>query len=148
MDHPFPGRHSSRVPARLRRLLICVLSGLLLATVHCSTPAPGDHHEHAVTVTAVAELTQVLSLETSPGQSLGESGHPPHHGDSSCFFPAGIPQILSEVQLNVGAEGTPPLAPTDRPAAAAAPPLPPDSARPRTDRSGRSTLTSICRWRV
>ncbi|MFI2209219.1 hypothetical protein [Streptomyces sp. NPDC020141] len=78
----------------------------------------------------------------------GDSGHPAHHGGSDCSAPEALPQILSEAQPVPGAEAASPLALADRPPAATATALHQRSGRPLTDRSGRSTLTSVCRWRV
>lgn len=105
---------------------MAVLTALLFAAFHCSSYPHGDGRGHTV--------------------STASAGHeePAHseHG-SACATPALTPQP----QGAVGPEIALPVADAV-PASSADPVAPPHAHLSPIDRSGRSTLTSVCRWRV
>ncbi|MFD7258169.1 hypothetical protein [Streptomyces sp. NPDC059874] len=114
----------------VRGLLVAVLTALLFAAFHCSSYPHGDGRGHTA--------------------STASAGHeePAHseHG-SACATPSLTPQSQGGAPGTVGAEVALPVADA-APASSAGPVAPPRAHLSPIDRSGRSTLTSVCRWRV
>ncbi|MCX5380808.1 hypothetical protein [Streptomyces sp. NBC_00091] len=120
-------------------LLLATLSTLLFAVLSCPS--------HGHTDVSYGSSAAGASLHPGPTPPAGPTGHPHPHPDhgSSC----------ASSDLAPSAQGPSPL-PTGpaRPAAGtgatpeAAPAAPPGAAGPAIDRSGRSTLTIVCRWRL
>jgi hypothetical protein len=127
------------------RLLACLLSALLLAAVHCSSYLLSDGHEYAPTPVAAGEPAQ-----SSEPDEADAAGHPHHHHPhgSVCTLTGLNPQAQSGRQLPVGAAPLPPLASAPVVLAGGLLPAPRRTSRVLIAQSGRSTLTSVCRWRI
>ncbi|MFB6616516.1 hypothetical protein ACFCV9_20290 [Streptomyces sp. NPDC056367] len=114
----------------VRGVLLAVLTALLFAAFHCSTYPHGDGAGHT-------------AYTASAGHE--EPAHTEH--GSACAVPALTPQAQAGAQGTVAADLALPVAGADA-AAAPYPAAAPRSALSPIDRSGRSTLTGVCRWRV
>lgn len=114
----------------VRGVLLAVLTALLFAAFHCSTYPHGDGGGHTVRT-------------ASAGHE--EPAHTEH--GSSCAAPALTPQAQAGAQSTVAADAALP-ATGGVPATTAGPAAAPRSELSPIDRSGRSTLTGVCRWRV
>ncbi|MFE1560328.1 hypothetical protein ACFW6V_35735 [Streptomyces sp. NPDC058734] len=120
-------------------LVIGMLGALLLAALACAS------HGHAdVSYGSSAAGAALESGPTAPAEPLGHTDPHPGHG-SSCASsdpaptgqgPAPLPAVPARPSADAGAA----------PAAARA--APPGAAGPAVARSGRSTLTIVCRWRL
>ncbi|WP_328929530.1 hypothetical protein OG429_36495 [Streptomyces sp. NBC_00190] len=143
MPRPHPARLAPRHSSWLRTVLACLLSGLLFAAVHCSSYLSGDDHRHLSLVASVSEDAP----RHSPGESHAPE-RPQHDHGASCSLPA-LP-FLAGGALQRPADPANVLLPallSERPVAGA-PHVPPDAGGTRIARTGRSTLTSVCRWRI
>ncbi|MEV7520281.1 hypothetical protein [Streptomyces sp. NPDC091371] len=114
----------------LRGALVAVLTALLFAAFHCSSYPHGDGLGHT-------------AFTASAGHE--EPAHSEH--GSACATPTLTPQSQGGTHSPVGAEAPLPVA--DAVSVSPAGPAAPRRAHlSPIDRSGRSTLTSVCRWRV
>ncbi|MBT2481509.1 hypothetical protein [Streptomyces sp. ISL-94] len=153
-----PRHHSAPWP---RALLACLMSGLLLAAVHCSSYLSGDTHGHlslgafAPTSTsapgpapAPASTSAPASASADPQQHAPE--RPRHDHGAACTFP-GLPAQAAQGEpphpagpvLALTPAMTPGQPTADAPSAA-----PGSRRRTAIARPGRTTLTSVCRWRI
>lgn len=139
--HPLvrPLRRAAPWPGRL---LAGILSALLLAAVHCSPFLASDDHGHAVATASASELTHQHPVD------VPADGHPEHGHSSECVSPGLAPQPQGGSQSTAGAATVLSLAIASAPAMAEPPAAPPGADRTPIAQSGRSTLTSICRWRI
>ncbi|MCX5010227.1 hypothetical protein OG765_04385 [Streptomyces sp. NBC_00555] len=127
-------RHTSRVG-----LFVGILSALLFAVLHCSSPLPGDGLPPSGTASVGAAAAETAS------QHPAHPAHPAHHID--CLSPGLAPQAQNEPRHPADAEPALPLTPVADPPSAD-PAAPPGAGAARMARTGRSTLTSVCRWRI
>lgn len=110
-------------------LLVAVLTALLFAAFHCSSYPHGDGLGHT-------------SSTVSAGHE--EPAHSEH--GSACATP-GLATQPGAARAHADAELALPVADAVT-ASQAGPAAPPRAGRSPIARSGRSTLTSVCRWRV
>ncbi|MGW0395021.1 hypothetical protein ACWDYJ_29925 [Streptomyces sp. NPDC003042] len=107
-------------------------------SVHCSTSLLGEGPRHGASFTAPAT-----------GPEPDGPGHPRQEHGSACASPGLTPKAPGGTHLDADAAGTLTLtAAADQPSAATAPSAPPCADGAPIPRSGRSTLTSVCRWRI
>ncbi|MGR4878623.1 hypothetical protein ACIPUC_04180 [Streptomyces sp. LARHCF249] len=134
-------RRTSRVG-----LFAGILSALLFAVLHCSFHLPGDEHAASGT-TSVSVPAGAAAAETAPQHPAhpARPDHPDHHAD--CLSPGLAPQAQNETRHPADAEPPLPLTPVADPASAD-PAAPRGAGAARAARTGRSTLTSVCRWRI
>ncbi|MCX5195305.1 hypothetical protein OOK31_15565 [Streptomyces sp. NBC_00249] len=136
---------------RAGALFVGILSALLLAVLHCPSYLPGDaHHGHG------PGQGHALALGSSGSSAAGVA---PQHGPTEPDRPA-LPHQGHGPDCAASAPATPAQPESPSPAGTAALPradavrppparaAPPGADGPLTDRSGRTTLTSVCRWRV
>ncbi|MFC9292598.1 hypothetical protein ACFTWH_30390 [Streptomyces sp. NPDC057011] len=124
-----------------RALLACLLSGLLLAAVHCSSYLSGDTHGH-LSLAAPAAAAAEHEQPHAPARPLHDHG-------AACTLPGlaaqaadgGFPHPTGPVLV-------PLPAPAAGRSAAHAPAPAPGSRRTRIARPGRTTLAVVCRWRI
>ncbi|MEU8777656.1 hypothetical protein [Streptomyces sp. NPDC048606] len=153
-----------RVP-RAGALLVVLLGTLLLTLAHCPPHLFGDgHHGHDATHErrldhARAALPAGLAAlspdapsaagaprSASPEGSAPEAPAPPHQGHGpACSAPALGAQAQAE---GPSPKGSAAYVRHDASRAPPAPAAPPGADGPLIDRSGRTTLTGVCRWRV
>lgn len=126
-------RHTSRVG-----LFVGILSALLFAVLHCSSPLPGDGLPPSGTASVGAAAAETAS------QHPAHPAHPAHHID--CLSPGLAPQAQNEPRHSADAEPAPPH--PRRRSAVGGPGRAPGAGAARMARTGRSTLTSVCRWRI
>ena len=144
MPHQPPPRFASQASSWSSALLACLLSVLLLAAAHCSSYLASDNHKHL----SLSAPTAGEPHDHSPDEP-GSPDRPQHDHGASCALAALADQAQAQAAIQSPVETTVPLV-------AAALPLPvgaaPAAARGpgRTPivRTGRSTLTRVCRWRV
>lgn len=110
-------------------LLVAVLTALLFAAFHCSSYPHGDGLGHT-------------SSTVSAGHE--EPAHSEH--GSTCATPALTP-YQGAARTHAGPEPALPVADAVS-ASEAGPATPPRAGPAPIARSGRSTLTSVCRWRI
>lgn len=120
-------------------LVFGMLGALLLAALACSS-----HGHTAVSYGSSAAGAALEPGPTAPAEPLGHAHPHPGHG-SSCASSDPAPTSQGPAPLSAGPAR--PSAGTG-PAPAAARAAPPGSAGPAQTRSGRSTLTIVCRWRL
>lgn len=137
-------RRTSRVG-----LFVGILCALLFAVLHCSSHLPGDERLPSGTafvgVAAAGIAAEHPDRQTHPAHPA-HPDHPDHHVD--CLSPGLALQAQTEPRHDpagaVLALAVDPVVgpPTADPAA------PPGAGAARMARTGRSTLTSVCRWRI
>lgn len=140
-----PPRLTRRVPPWPEVLLSCVLIVLLLAAVHCSSYLSNDGHQHlSLSAPAAADG------HPEPSEEQKHPDRPQHDHGSACASPC----------LTTSASTNEVQRPADGPAALPSPeqlsalpveraaPTAPCSGRSSIARTGRSTLTDVCRWRI
>ncbi|MFD7557281.1 MULTISPECIES: hypothetical protein [unclassified Streptomyces] len=113
-----------------RGVLLAVLTALLFAAFHCSTYPHGDGAGHT-------------AYTASAGHE--EPAHTEH--GSACATPALTPQAQAGDRSTVAPDLALPVAVAVR-TTTAGPAAAPRAELSPIDRSGRSTLTAACRWRV
>ncbi|MFF8268186.1 hypothetical protein ACF059_12400 [Streptomyces sp. NPDC016562] len=166
--HPLAGRRTGpslvrrahRAVTRPGRLLAGLLGLLLLATVHCSFhPADDGHglghgqgqgisHGHRPGYASAAPTTAGNTVRMAPA-GAGEDRHPQHdQHHATCVSPGLTPQTQNTSQPTAGAPGLLLLSLAGRPPALAPSPSARHACGPHPPPTGRSTLTTICRWRI
>ncbi|AZM92396.1 MULTISPECIES: hypothetical protein [Streptomyces] len=120
-------------------LVVGMLGALLLAALACSSHGHTDVSSGSPTAGAALEPGP-----TAPAEPLGHAHPHPGHG-AGCAASDPVPAGPGPIPLSAG-----PARPCAPPAAAAtaARAAPAGSDGPAVARSGRSTLTIVCRWRL
>lgn len=131
-----PGRALARPSTRRHPECPAAGSGALLPFL------ASDDHGHAVATASASELTHQHPVD------VPADGHPEHGHSSECVSPGLAPQPQGGSQSTAGAATVLSLAIASAPAMAEPPAAPPGADRTPIAQSGRSTLTSICRWRI
>ncbi|MFG2875409.1 hypothetical protein ACGFYU_10435 [Streptomyces sp. NPDC048337] len=135
-----PRHHPAPWP---RALLACLLSGLLLAAVHCSSFLSGDTHGHlSLGTPAAASAADHHQQQHAPAR-------PRHDHSAACTFPGLAAQAAhGQVPYPAGPVLAPlPVLNAGRPTAETPSPAP-GSHRTHIARPGRTTLADVCRWRI
>ncbi|MBI0311579.1 hypothetical protein [Streptomyces javensis] len=146
---PLPHAHISRpaTRARLLRLLVFVLGVLLLGALGCSAPHADDSHTQG-RPSASADLLPLASADTE--RAMPHGPHP--HSGAHC-----APYVVSQAPPQARQLFTDTAAPAVFAGAAAGVTAAVTGrqwvarhggSRPRIRRSGRATLTVVCRWRI
>lgn len=144
-------RRTSRVG-----LFAGILSALLFAVLHCSLPLPGEEHLPSGTGSALvsvsaslgaaaAETTRQHPAHRAHPAHTDHRDHPDHHAD--CHSPGLAPQAQNQTRHPADAEPALSLTP-DADTASANPAAPRGAGAAQPARTGRTTLTSVCRWRI
>ncbi|MGW7460195.1 hypothetical protein [Streptomyces sp. NPDC054797] len=151
-------RRAHRAVTRPGRVLAGLLGLLLLATVHCSFHPADDGHSlghgqghshghrpgHAPTTPTATGNTVLMAPA-----GAGEDRHPQHdQHHATCVSPGLTPQTQNTSPPTAAAPGLVLLSLAGRPPALALSPSPRHAYGPHPPPTGRSTLTSICRWRI
>ncbi|MEV6951063.1 hypothetical protein [Streptomyces sp. NPDC051183] len=115
---------------------------MLLAALHCSSHVLGEGLAHTSSASSTAAAAGAHQSWPAEEQT------PPHpdHG-SACDAPGLTPPTQSRTPSTAVAEGTLPLGHGVDPHSAH-PAVAPGAGRAAIAASGRSTLTSVCRWRI
>lgn len=148
--HPLLHPHISRPAAsasRLLRLLVLILGGLLLWAYACSASHDSDSHTHGrmpVSSGHFPVAAEAVGRETQHGPQ-------PHPGPACAPYVVGhvLPQarqlvtgaVALAASVGVTAGVTAAMAVQQQAAR-------PDGGRSRIRRSGRATLSVVCRWRI
>ncbi|GLX17324.1 hypothetical protein Slala02_06370 [Streptomyces lavendulae subsp. lavendulae] len=122
-----------------RTLVIAVLGALLLAALACSS-----HGHTDVSYGSPAAGAALESRPTAPAEPLGHAHPHPGHG-AGCAASDPAPAGPGPAPLSAG-PARPSAAPAAAPVDARAAPW--GAGGPAVARSGRSTLTIVCRWRL